>query len=436
MLPTSNEPHATATHASNLSEEAIRAQVTRLASSTTFAAAETQKRMLLYLAEKSLSADTSWLKEYTIGVEALGKPTTYDPQRDSIVRIQASRLRTKLASYYREEGQHDPILVDLPKGQFKLTFSARAADEETRDQPPTGRPAQKWRTVALALGVALIVAAGWAAWATRAALQREDPAGSQQAWSEDMVALWSPLLQGTRLQNRRPLLVSTGAAMFLRVQEIGFVRVPGVNSAAEIPQSPVLGRLTDNFKKSAVPWTNFTLVGESAAAFNIGKILGMRRRDVIFTNTTSLSWEEIAQHDMVFIGPPKFIPHVKELQPLDLALELEGVRNLRPQPGEPDYFRDRGSPGNPSDGEAHALISRLTGIRQDSEVLSVGGNWGPDTVAASQYLTEPHLAAALVKRIRKPDGTLPKHYQVVIRVEFRNMTPLRTSIVAHRAYSP
>jgi hypothetical protein len=113
----------------DISQEEIRAQVGRLVSSPIFATAETQKRLLLYLSEKSLSDDSGWLKEYTIGVEALGKPSSYDPQKDSIVRIQASRLRQKLTQYYRSEGQQDPIVVELPKGQFKLTFSPKPAQE-------------------------------------------------------------------------------------------------------------------------------------------------------------------------------------------------------------------------------------------------------------------------------------------------------------------
>lgn len=414
-----------------ISQEEIRAQVDRLASSPIFSTAETQKRLLVYLAEKSLSADSTWLKEYTIGVEALGKPATYDPQRDSIVRIQASRLRQRLATYYREHGPQDSVVVDLPKGQFKLTFTARVAPETASlAVPPRAVP---WRWIALSLGVALIIVSGWAAWATRRVLlHAQMSTETQESWSSEMAELWAPFMNGNRRQNRRPLLVSTGASVFFRVQGIGFVRIPGVNAWSEATQSETLGRLTANFTKTFVPWTNFTLLGESAAVFHVARLMGMRQRDVIFTNTTTLSWAEIAQHDMIFIGPPKSIPHVKEMPEHEYILEGNGVRNLRPQPGEPDFFGDRGSASSPSDGESHALLSRISGIGQDAEVLYVGGNWGPDTLAAVQYLTEPRLAAELAGRIRLPNGALPRHYQAVIRVQFKNMTPLRSSIVSHR----
>src|SRR5436305_1432376 len=57
-----------------------------------------------------------------IGIEAFGKPESYDPKQDSIVRLQIGRLRQKLAVYYQGEGAADPVLVGLPKGAFKLTF--------------------------------------------------------------------------------------------------------------------------------------------------------------------------------------------------------------------------------------------------------------------------------------------------------------------------
>lgn len=413
-----------------ITQEEIRAQIDRLTASPMFATAETQRRLLIYLAEKSLTEDSGWLKEYTVGVEALGKPATYDPQKDSIVRIQASRLRQKLSAYYQGEGRQDPIVVDLPKGGFKLTFTPQVPQEE----PPSGAsaPDTRWRAIAVGLAIALAATAAWAIYATFAVVQSR-PEAAAAPWSDELGELWAPFLDGQRRQNKRPLLVSTGAAMFIRVQGIGFVRLPEVNDWSEARQSAILSKLTSDFRNTASPWSNFTLLGESAAVFHMGRLLGMRRRDVIFTNTTALSWAEIAQHDMVFIGPPKFLPHVNELPEQAYVLEKEGVKNLHPQPGEPEFFRDQGSANSPADGESHALLSRLSGIGQDSEVLCVGGNWGPDTLAAAQYLTEPRLAAELVRRIRLPSGALPRRYQVVIRVAFKNMTPLRSWIVSHRA---
>ena len=59
-------------------------------------------------------------------IDGLGKADSYDPQHNSAVRIQMGRLRQRLAEYYRAEGKDDPIIVDLPKGRFRLTFEQRS----------------------------------------------------------------------------------------------------------------------------------------------------------------------------------------------------------------------------------------------------------------------------------------------------------------------
>ena len=79
----------------------VRAQVDRLIQSKAFETSEVHRRLLQYLAEKSLTGEAERLKEYTIGLEAFAKPPTYDPKHDSIVRLQVGRLRQKLATYYQ-----------------------------------------------------------------------------------------------------------------------------------------------------------------------------------------------------------------------------------------------------------------------------------------------------------------------------------------------
>src|SRR5579863_6663512 len=107
--------------------EAIRAQVERVVQSRTFEGSEIHRRLLQYLAEKAISGEADRLKEYTIALDAFGKPPTYDPKHDSIVRLQVGRLRQKLAAYYQSEAKGDPVLVSVPKGAFKLTFEPNVA---------------------------------------------------------------------------------------------------------------------------------------------------------------------------------------------------------------------------------------------------------------------------------------------------------------------
>src|ERR1700729_3844571 len=100
-------------------------QIDRLIKSHSLSGSESLCKLLRYLAEHSLDHPGVALKEYQIATEILGRHPGFDPQSDSTVRVQAGRLRMKLADYYLHEGQDDPILVELPKGSYALSFHAR-----------------------------------------------------------------------------------------------------------------------------------------------------------------------------------------------------------------------------------------------------------------------------------------------------------------------
>src|SRR5215470_1173715 len=116
--------------------DAIRQQIGRLVQSKTFQNSEVHRRLLQYLADRTLSGDADRLKEYTVGLEAFGKPPSYDPKHDSIVRLQMGRLRQKLAVYYQTEANGDPVLVTIPKGAFKLAFESNIAPAVVEIAPP------------------------------------------------------------------------------------------------------------------------------------------------------------------------------------------------------------------------------------------------------------------------------------------------------------
>jgi hypothetical protein len=69
-------------------EELGQAEIERILHSDTFRNSDVLRRLLRFLADKTISGEADQLKEYAIGIDALGKPSTYDPRQDSVVRIQ------------------------------------------------------------------------------------------------------------------------------------------------------------------------------------------------------------------------------------------------------------------------------------------------------------------------------------------------------------
>lgn len=63
----------------------------------------------------------------SIGVDVFGRSAQYDPRLDPVVRVEAARLRTKLAQYYAGPGYDDRIVIDLPKGSYVPEFRRQAS---------------------------------------------------------------------------------------------------------------------------------------------------------------------------------------------------------------------------------------------------------------------------------------------------------------------
>src|SRR5580658_6234551 len=97
-------------------------QLDRILASKAFRQADRLKRFLAFIVEETLAGRGERLKEFVVGVEVFGKPESFDPRNDPIVRVQARRLRAQLARYYHEEGPDDELLIELPKGGYAPVF--------------------------------------------------------------------------------------------------------------------------------------------------------------------------------------------------------------------------------------------------------------------------------------------------------------------------
>jgi hypothetical protein len=412
----------------DLETVAFRGQIDRILRSKALEGSDVHRRLLSYLADKTLSGEAERLKEYTVALDALGKPATYDPRHDSVVRIQVGRLRVKMGEYYQSEGVTDPILVTLPKGGFKLNFQRAPTPQADAASSP-----QLKRAVFVLLACVILFGAwgGWAAYRLRSLSQTAAPV--EQAWNAELGELWGPFLE-----SRRPLLICIGAPMFLQYPSLAFVRDPGANTWDQLQSSPRYGLIRKGLgNREPVPWYAFTGVGEASAAFYLGELLGTRRRDTRLTRSNLLSWPEIADTNLVFVGPPKFNTQLQSI-PIrqEIRLDSDGMRILNPRPGEPSFLKDTFMPGAQFEGVTHALISRTPGLAGQGDLLLLGGNASADTFAATQWVTQPWRAVELVRRLRDSSGALPRYFQAVIRVQFKNGTPVESSLVLHRVLQP
>jgi serine/threonine-protein kinase len=107
---------------SSIPLEALRSELERVLSSQVFSASERLNQFLRFVVEQSICGQADALKEWLLGVRVFGRSDSFDPSVDAIVRVEAGRLRSKLAEYYRTEGQNDPVVIEVPKGSYAPVF--------------------------------------------------------------------------------------------------------------------------------------------------------------------------------------------------------------------------------------------------------------------------------------------------------------------------
>ena len=117
------------------SAEKAASQLNRILASKAFRQADRLKRFLAFIVEETIAGRGERLKEFVVGVEVFGKDDSFDPRNDPIVRVQARRLRSQLARYYREEGQEDDLAIDLPKGGYAPIFRPLKVAHAKRSMP-------------------------------------------------------------------------------------------------------------------------------------------------------------------------------------------------------------------------------------------------------------------------------------------------------------
>ena len=429
--------------------EEARRQVDRILASDTLRTSEVLRRLLKFLADKTFSGEADHLKEYSVGLDALGKPSSYDPRRDAAVRLQASRLRLKLDQYYRTEGKDDPLVIEMPRGTFKISWQLTGGDEVSRDDasstPPLslgmelgadGWTLKKWRTAAVSLALISFIFGLVTVWALVGKSRMSTRGSKIPPASPELDALWSPFLFSAH-----HLIIAFSNPLFIRFQRPGspdvVYRKKGMTDWGDSVSSPEFALFSRSLgKPSAKPSFNFVERSDLDSIFVLSQFLGHRRSDISLTRLDDLSWQQFADNDVVLLATPTRTNERQSALPVEPAFIFEqaGIRNLHPLHTEPPLYEDADD-HQESDGAGLELVSVLPGPLGRTTVMSFAGEhtWG--MIGCVEALTDPTFARVVAQELRGHSGQLPRYYQIVIRVGYRDGTATNASYVTHRVLS-
>jgi hypothetical protein len=401
-------------------------QIEKLVNSHTLHGSESLCKLLKYLADHAAKHPGVALKEYQIATEVFGRPAGFDPHLDSLVRVQAGRLRAKLAEYYASEGSEDPIVVELPKGTYTIAFhqatpaakaSVRAAQEQEPEKPSEPRRSAFAIPVLATLLVVAVIAV-LALLFTRNAAPAPSSANDQVA--PVLTVFWKRFTVGPQ----EPWVIFSNGA-FVGRPETG---LRYFNPALDSRQAIL---------------DHYTGVGEVLAVYDLDHVFGSLHKGIRVKRGSLFSLDDAQDNNLIFVGSP-----AENLTLLDIPGTHEfvferatsgkrkgdlAVVNVHPQPDEPKMFF--ASPSGTPLTEDYAIIGLVPGINPSRSVLILAGTTTLGTQAAAEYVCRADSLEQLLLRLSVNQNGEMKPFEAVVHVKVARGVPMETELVALRKVS-
>ena len=412
--------------------EQLLQQIDKLVKSPTFRHSDVLCRALHYLAEHSLEHPGMSVKEYQLATEVFGRPSSFDSQSDSTIRVQVGRLRMKLAEYYSSEGSHDPILVEVPKGSYALSFRHREEPSTTFSKGAEGQHqpeelgarniGRQWLIGVMTLSLLLIAAL------TLNIVQFADrrKADAQQVTGNEQVPIglrifWKAFLSGPE----EPQVVFSNATF--------------------VGRSNTGMRLFNPARDSGtVILDHYTGVGEVLAIHELDGLFGLFHRRIRVKRGALFTLDDAKNNNLIFVGSPAenlVLLDIPGTQQFVFQRVVSGPRlgdvaiiNVNTRPGESGTFLPS-PPTSPLE-EDYSIIALVRGMNPAQSVMILAGTTTIGTQAAVEYVCREDTVSELQKRLGISDAGEMKPFEAVLRVKVAHGVPTAMELVATRTVSP
>ena len=401
-------------------------QIDHLANSHALHGSESLCKLLRYLAKHALDHPGVSIKEFQIATEVFGRSPDFDPQLDSMVRVQAGRLRSKLAEYYASDGSEDPIAVALPRGTYVLSFHDRP---KGLAKPHNGAapadavagvlPISKTTAITVLLA-SIFLSATLAVIGTVGTIRKPSDSSASRADPPPAAAfeiLWRPFIIGV---NEPWVVFSNGS--FIGRPETGL-------------------RYYDPAKDSGSPvWDHYTGVGEVLAVHNLDQMFGSLHRSIQVKRGSLVELDDVKNNDLVFIGSPSEnltlmdIPGTREFvferltagpRKGDLA-----IVNLHPEGNE--TAANLASPSNSPLTEDYSIVALLPGLNPSHSIMILAGTTTFGTQGAVEFVCRRNLVEELLQRLSVSKMGEVTPFEALLRVKVARGVPVQTELVALR----
>lgn len=452
----------------------------RVAASPYFQKSPKLRDFLLYVCEKTLKDCLEEVREQQIGTKVFGRRLGYNASEDNIVRVEARELRNRLETYFSVEGKDEPMIIRIPKGAYVPTFECRESSAPTLispapsaevqtsikrvpaetsldKSPPSGQSAKHYVPILSGVLVILSIAGVWL-WRENRSLSRELRAKVESA------ALFKPRLSAASDSNvdhsfyldllgqtgghapRDTLLVLSNPSVLLYFGSnqkfpdgVGAKQTrllpPGVKSAL----GSLLGEPSEDSAYHFLRSTNdaYTGMGESVAAFHVGRLLQLLHLPVRIIQGRFLTWESVRKENLIVLGSPHINSWTRQnLARANFSLRDRAVENFNPQFGERPYYETIYDPQTGNVLEDYGIVSRLTSP-SGATILVLAGRTSFGTFGVGEFFASPEKMRPVFEKLKVLNQTKksPFDFQILIRIKVRDNIPIDSSYETCRILS-
>jgi hypothetical protein len=421
----------------------------RIVASKSFAKSSFLISFLLYVCERELLGKADEISEHQIGVQALGRPVTYNPGEDNIVRNYARLLRKRLEEYFKTEGQDEILRVDIPRGHYVPVFystepaqgaelpslspprtsTTAPADETTFDAPP--KPSSlRWpvkRAAAIVLVLSTLMIAGVAAYFGVRYFKKKSTSLS--------LAFWTQVLS----PDRETLIVPADSGFgILQNLTRNSMHLSDYVNGKYLPKIDSVPGL-DNRNLNDLSTQRYTSIVDLNIAVSFSRLPESVPGRFAIRYARDLRMDDLKHSNAIIIGSQHSNPWAELFQEnMNFVLQYEPevddslILNRRPLAGENTTYKNLWAEDSHRTYAVLAFIPSLDGI---GHVILLEGLNMAGTQAAGDFLLNDQTIDPVLLKARLPDGTF-RPFELLLETSSIGADSPKARVIAERYGSP
>jgi hypothetical protein len=435
-----NEPRTT-TEASDLSSSVVkerRAILQRVLWSRHLEKYSRIRELLIYVCERALNEPSVEIHEQEIGHNVFNRAEEYDTSADNIVRVTASQARKKLAKYFDSEGSSEPIILEIPTGQYKPVFRKRELPDpvlvpESPEQR-LNRSLVRYRRAVIILAfasLALCTLLIWGGMKLRTARLAAPPSLNSMP---TLHSLWSQLLPS---DGRTDIVVSDSSlSLFEELLDHQLALAEYLKPGQwPLPRDVAADARLKAFAALAAQ-RGFTSMASVMTASRISQLVGVDHNRVSILRARDFNMTQMKFDNVILLGSSRANPWEYLLEDrlnfrfgYDQKTRYSYFENRNPRSGELQFYRTDSN-------ISYCRIAFLPNLAGTGNILAIAGTEIEGTEGGGEFVTSERSLSKLMSLPGFGYGKPMPHFEILLKSNRVAGQTEGLSIVAFRIVHP